>query len=113
MQARHYLDALDSAPDDDDADDLRRTASDLLERAALRARSLGSAQEALRHYTTALERAPEPEIRARLHEGAARAAKGAARGTPRRSTPSRRASCTRRWASRSTPPACSRSAARR
>jgi class 3 adenylate cyclase/tetratricopeptide (TPR) repeat protein len=79
VQARHYLDALDSAPGDDDADDLRRTALGLLERAALRARSLGSAQEALQHYTTALERAPEPEVRARLHEGAARAAKGAAR----------------------------------
>jgi class 3 adenylate cyclase/tetratricopeptide (TPR) repeat protein len=80
VQARHYLDALDAAPNDDDADELRRTALGLLERAAQRASSLGSAQEALRHYTTALERTPEAETRARLHEGAALAGRAAARG---------------------------------
>jgi class 3 adenylate cyclase/tetratricopeptide (TPR) repeat protein len=77
--ARHYLDALDAAPADADADELRDTALRLLERAALRAAALGSAEEALRHYSAALARSPQPEVEARLREGAARAAATASR----------------------------------
>jgi class 3 adenylate cyclase/tetratricopeptide (TPR) repeat protein len=72
--ARHYLDALDAAPGDPDADQLRLTAVALLEKAAARARAVGSIEEALRHYLTALDRDPDLETEARLHEGAANAA---------------------------------------
>ncbi|MDT7570474.1 MAG: hypothetical protein QOE05_648, partial [Actinomycetota bacterium] len=70
--ARHYLDALDAAPNDADADELATRALDLLGRAASRAEALGSPEEALRHYRVALERDPPPAIEARLREGAAR-----------------------------------------
>jgi class 3 adenylate cyclase/tetratricopeptide (TPR) repeat protein len=73
--ARHYLDAVDSAPDDADAPELLALALDQLERAARRAEELGSADEALRHYTTALERDAPAKDRARLLEGAARTAR--------------------------------------
>ncbi|MGH9276244.1 MAG: AAA family ATPase, partial [Acidimicrobiales bacterium] len=73
--ARHYLDALDNAPDDPDADDLITLALEQLERAGRRAEALGSADEALRHYSTALERVPPSTDRARLLEGAARTAR--------------------------------------
>jgi tetratricopeptide (TPR) repeat protein len=72
--ARHYLDAIDAGPTDDDADQLRTAALDLLERAAQRANALGSPDEALRHYLVALERDPGVEAEARLREGAARTA---------------------------------------
>ncbi len=72
--ARHYLDALDAGPTDDDADELRNTALELLERAAQRANALGSPREALRHYLVALDRGPGTDIVARLREGAARSA---------------------------------------
>lgn len=73
--ARHYLDALDNGPDDDDADELMTAALDRLERAARRAEAMGSSDEALRHYTTALARQSDPGDLGRLHEGAARAAR--------------------------------------
>ena len=76
--ARHYLDALDAAPKDPDADQLRASALELLERAAARAEALGSPEEALRHYRVALEREPSTEVEARLREGAARTAGSAA-----------------------------------
>jgi tetratricopeptide (TPR) repeat protein len=78
--ARHYLDALDNGPDDEDAGDLISAALERLERAAGRAAALGSPEEALRHYTTALEREPDASVRARLLEGAARAAQSSNRG---------------------------------
>jgi class 3 adenylate cyclase/tetratricopeptide (TPR) repeat protein len=73
--ARHYLDALDNGPDDDDADELMAAALDRLERAARRAEAMGSSDEALRHYTAALARQSDPSDLGRLHEGAARAAR--------------------------------------
>ncbi len=73
--ARHYLDAHDNGPDDDDASALVAAAVERLERAARRAEALGSPDEALRHYTTALAREKEPSARARLLEGAARSAR--------------------------------------
>ena len=73
--ARHYLDAVDSGPDDPDARELSTLAVDQLERAARRAEALGSPDEALRHNTTALGCDLEPGDRARLLEGAARTAK--------------------------------------
>ena len=57
--ARHVLDALDSGPDDPDASELVALALDQLERAGRRAEALGSPDEALRHYTTALAREPD------------------------------------------------------
>jgi class 3 adenylate cyclase/tetratricopeptide (TPR) repeat protein len=72
--ARHYLDAIDAGPTDEDADRLRATALGLLERAAQRANALGSPGEALRHYLVALDREPSTDAEARLREGAARSA---------------------------------------
>ena len=72
--ARHYLDAIDAGPTDEDAARLRNVALDLLERAAQRAYALGSPGEALRHYLVALDHDPGTEVEARLREGAARAA---------------------------------------
>ncbi|MEY2424131.1 MAG: hypothetical protein QOI95_4198 [Acidimicrobiaceae bacterium] len=77
--ARHYLDALDNGPDDDDAPALIAAALERLQRAARRAEALGSPEEALRHYTTALAREPDASDRGRLLEGAARAAQSSNR----------------------------------
>jgi tetratricopeptide (TPR) repeat protein len=77
--ARHYIDALDSGPDDADASRLVSLALDHLERAGRRAEALGSPDEALRHYTTALARQPDLADRVRVLEGAARAAASSAR----------------------------------
>jgi tetratricopeptide (TPR) repeat protein len=77
--ARHYLDAHDNGPDDDDARDLIAAALQRLERAARRAEALGSPDEALRHYTTALAREPDAIDRGPLLEGAARAARSSNR----------------------------------
>ena len=79
MIARHVLDALDSGPDDPDARELVALALDQLERAGRRAEALGSPDEALRHYTTALAREPDLTDRARVLEGAARAARSSGR----------------------------------
>jgi tetratricopeptide (TPR) repeat protein len=72
--ARHYVDAIDSARDDADAATLERRAIELLERAGRRAESLGSPDEALRHYLAAFSRDPEAVTKARLLEGMARTA---------------------------------------
>jgi class 3 adenylate cyclase/tetratricopeptide (TPR) repeat protein len=77
--ARHQLDALDSGPDDADADELAAVALGSLERAARRAEALGSPDEALRHYTAALAREPSLADRARLCESAARVARSSNR----------------------------------
>ena len=72
--AQHYLDAIDSGRSDSDVAELEERAVGLLERAGRRAESLGSPEEALRHYMAAVARNPEPIASARLVEGMARAA---------------------------------------
>jgi class 3 adenylate cyclase/tetratricopeptide (TPR) repeat protein len=73
--AQHYLDAVSaSASDDSDGQVLAEQAQSLLERAAQRSLSLGSSAEAYRHYVWALDLPASEERRARLQEGAARAA---------------------------------------
>ena len=73
--AQHHLDALDaSSTDDEDHADLARQARALLVRAAARAESLGSPDQALRHVETALARGPEG---LELHELQERAARNA------------------------------------
>ena len=72
--ARHFLDAADSGPDDADAPELVALALEQLALAARRAEGLGSPDEALRHYRSALAREPDTSDRAALLEGAARAA---------------------------------------
>jgi class 3 adenylate cyclase len=74
INARHYLDAVDSVPNDPDTGQLVALAVGHLERAARRAEALGSPDEALRHYTSALGRDLEPLDQARLLEGAAHTA---------------------------------------
>jgi tetratricopeptide (TPR) repeat protein len=73
--AQHYLDAVSaSSTDDTDGQVLAEQAQSLLERAAKRSLSLGSSAEAFRHYVSALDLPASEERRARLQEGAARAA---------------------------------------
>jgi class 3 adenylate cyclase len=73
--AQHYRDALaESGSDDADGEALAQEAQTHLERAAKRSLALGSPTEAYRHYTSALELPVYEENKARLHEGAARAA---------------------------------------
>jgi tetratricopeptide (TPR) repeat protein len=73
--AQHYLDAIDaSSPGDADLPELVGRATELLERAAARAASLGSHAEALRLLEAALQRSDAAQDRARLYEKAAKAA---------------------------------------
>jgi class 3 adenylate cyclase/tetratricopeptide (TPR) repeat protein len=73
--AQHYLDAVaESATDDTDGHVLAEQAQLLLERAANRSLSLGSSAEAYRHFVSAIDLPAPDEQRARLQEGAARAA---------------------------------------
>ena len=72
--ASHYLDARAAMPDDPDATELAAAAMELLERAAVRARGLGSPAEARRHYETALGLTTSDADRGRLSEGAAECA---------------------------------------
>jgi class 3 adenylate cyclase/tetratricopeptide (TPR) repeat protein len=58
--AMHYLDAYRSAPDDPDADAARQRAAELLQRAAVRATTLGSHQQAVRFLELALEVTTDP-----------------------------------------------------
>ena len=74
ITASHYLAARDSAPGDPDADELSARAVGLLERAGSRATGLGSSDEALRYFETALELATDVEDRARLARAGAAAA---------------------------------------
>ncbi|MDH4334287.1 MAG: AAA family ATPase [Chloroflexota bacterium] len=53
--ASHYLDAYRSAPDDLDADEIRKHAAALLEAAAARATGLGSHEQAVRFLELSLE----------------------------------------------------------
>jgi class 3 adenylate cyclase/tetratricopeptide (TPR) repeat protein len=72
--AAHYLAAIDSAPSDPDAEQLRGHAVRLLEHAARRAQLLTSYAESLRYYDSALSLATADEDIARLSEGAAETA---------------------------------------
>ena len=72
---QHLLDAADSSSSrDDDVAELSARACALLEKAAVRARELGSMAEAHRLFAAALERAVLPEDRARITLSAAVAA---------------------------------------
>jgi class 3 adenylate cyclase/tetratricopeptide (TPR) repeat protein len=75
---QHLLDAVDaSSTGDADVADLMARACALLEKAAIRARGLGSMAEAHRLFVAALDRAVHPVDRARLTLGAADAAQDA------------------------------------
>jgi tetratricopeptide (TPR) repeat protein len=76
--AQHLLDAVDAAASGEQGtEELVARACALLERAAVRAKALGSPGEARRLYEAALGRTVEDEGRARLHLAAARAASDA------------------------------------
>ena len=76
--AQHLLDAVDaSSATDPDVPEITGRACDYLERAAIRARSVGAPAEALRLLESALEHTTEPADRARLQLAAARAANDA------------------------------------
>ena len=64
--AAHYLDAYRSAPDDPDARQIQAHAAELLQRAAERATSLGSHEQAVRFLELALEVTPEPDRQSQL-----------------------------------------------
>jgi class 3 adenylate cyclase/tetratricopeptide (TPR) repeat protein len=64
--AAHYLDAYRSAPEDADAARIRAHAADLLQRAAERATSLGSHEQAVRFLELALEVTPEADRQSQL-----------------------------------------------
>jgi class 3 adenylate cyclase/tetratricopeptide (TPR) repeat protein len=64
--AAHYLDAYRSAPEDPDADQIRTHAAELLQRAAERATSLGSHEQAVRFLELALEVTPEADRQSHL-----------------------------------------------
>jgi class 3 adenylate cyclase/tetratricopeptide (TPR) repeat protein len=72
--ASHYLSAIESAPTDADAPELRRQAVRLLEQAANRARGLGAFTEALRYFESALALSEDDADTARLSQAAAAAA---------------------------------------
>ncbi|HEV8252109.1 MAG TPA: adenylate/guanylate cyclase domain-containing protein [Candidatus Limnocylindria bacterium] len=64
--AAHYLDAYRSAPEDPDADQIRAHAAELLQRAAERATSLGSHEQAVRFLELAIEVTPEADRQSHL-----------------------------------------------
>jgi len=64
--AAHYLDAYRSAPEDPDAEAIRGHAAELLQRAAERATSLGSHEQAVRFLELALEVTPEADRQSQL-----------------------------------------------
>ncbi len=76
--AQHFLDAAEaSSATDQDVPELIRTACSYLERAAVRARLVGSPADAQRLYETALEHTRDPAERAALELVAAAAANDA------------------------------------
>ena len=76
--AQHLIDAFTaSAAADEDVQSLSDRACVQLEKAALRARTLGSSAEAQRLFTSALERAADPATQARLNFQAASSASAA------------------------------------
>jgi predicted ATPase/class 3 adenylate cyclase len=70
--ASHYLEAYRSAPDADDAGDIRARAKAMLERAGERAASLAAGEEAARYFQQAAELSDEPEEVGNLLERAGR-----------------------------------------
>jgi tetratricopeptide (TPR) repeat protein len=77
--AMHFLDAYRSAPDDPDADAARRRAADLLQRAAVRATTLGSHEQAVRFLELALEVTTDAADKIEVLTGAGTAASSAGR----------------------------------
>jgi class 3 adenylate cyclase/tetratricopeptide (TPR) repeat protein len=77
--AAHYLDAYRSAPEDDDAEEIRVRAADLLRRAAERATALGSHEQAVRFFELALEVAAGAEQQSVLLRRAGEAARAGGR----------------------------------
>ncbi|GAA1938973.1 adenylate/guanylate cyclase domain-containing protein [Nocardioides marmoribigeumensis] len=71
--AQHYLDAADSLPDADDAEQLTRLAVEHLRRAATRAGSLGATGEAVAHLKVALRHAGEGRETAEVQSALAEA----------------------------------------
>jgi len=78
--AAHYVDALKSAPDAEDAQEIRDQARDTLVRAAERAASLAADFEAQRSFERAAELEEDPLARAELYERAGVMARVGARG---------------------------------
>ena len=72
--ASHYLDAYDSAPDDDDAAELRARGFETLVRAANRAAALGANRQAQHAFERAAALTDAVEEKAELHERAGIAA---------------------------------------
>ncbi len=68
--ATHYMDAWKAAPDDEDADEIRTRAREMLVRAGERAASLAASSEAQHAYERAIELTDEPLPKAELHERA-------------------------------------------
>jgi class 3 adenylate cyclase/tetratricopeptide (TPR) repeat protein len=68
--ASHYLDAYRAAPDEEDAEQIRADALEMLGRASERAASLGANEEAQRYAERAIELAESPLAAAHLHERA-------------------------------------------
>jgi predicted ATPase/class 3 adenylate cyclase len=66
--ASHYLAAYETAPDEPDAEAVRRRAADLLARAGERAASLAASEEAEHYFAQAASLAEEDRERARLLE---------------------------------------------
>ncbi len=64
--AQHYLNALHALPDEPDVADLRARSIAQLERAALRARSLGALSDCASHLLVALDLTDDTPTRARL-----------------------------------------------
>ncbi len=77
--AAHYLDAYRSAPEDDDAEQIRVHAGELLRRAAERATALGSHEQAVRFFELALEVAAGAEQQSGLLRRAGEAGRAAGR----------------------------------
>ncbi|MBZ5736714.1 adenylate/guanylate cyclase domain-containing protein [Nocardioides mangrovi] len=75
IAAQHYLEAIDAVPEDADVPELTASAIAQLRRAAARANGLGAPAEAAGHLRSALDRADEPELRARLELDLAQALK--------------------------------------
>ena len=78
--AAHYLDASRSAPDADDAIEIKTKAREMLARAGDRAASLGAAREAQRYFEQAAGLADDAVTRAGLEDRAGRMAWRRSRG---------------------------------
>jgi class 3 adenylate cyclase/tetratricopeptide (TPR) repeat protein len=72
--AAHYVAAHESAPDADDAQELRAKAGDALTRAGERASALAASAEAMRYFRRAAELAEDPRAQAVLDDRAGEAA---------------------------------------